>query len=650
MNNYEFWDELGKIFNAVVAYQEKSVEFNKRFINPWIRLGNVFDKQDRNMEAIGIYQKAIEIDPANAQNWYELGNVYFRMDTYAESAEAYNKAIELDPGSGWSFNNLALTYVTQGKYSDAIPLYQKSIELLRDPKDRAIAWNRLGNAYRKLNEYDLAVQAFQAADDLDGENAGFRDELDDAQEEPTLVEARVDENPDPSASANIELVLSAETPEPINGFGSPSGSQEPALNLEDPPLQDPAVALQATKVKLEPSDDLRPENGVQADNIESGLATEAGPEAVGQQSQAAVSELIPVTEVSQTSAGREADAPMSAAAEPEVSAAAADARPLDKEVEESIPSTAKSSVQSTEASPSGDSSNPVAVQADIDNLIKSAAVIYSVGEQGVVARRILEDAPGAESTDAEITQPVAETWRRIDAPESAYPSEAVAESVNPEETLEPFAEELAAWALVAQEGGNQGNVADPISEETAYDEFLEDNDETLDNFATQAENDMAVSQEPPVVQEPVTKIDSSGDIQIEVDTKNAHVWNELGNVYFNARSFEDAIVAYSKAIELDRWFAWPYSNLALAYVQKARFAEAILLYQRSIELFSSEKDKAISWNRLGNVYRRLNDYDNAISAYQRADDLDPDNTTLSLQSRFSLLGNYYAEQKPSYIS
>ena len=150
--------------------------------------------------------------------------------------------------------------------------------------------------------------------------------------------------------------------------------------------------------------------------------------------------------------------------------------------------------------------------------------------------------------------------------------------------------------------------------------------------------------------EPVAKIDESGELQIEMDTKNAHVWNELGNVYFNTSAFDDAIVAYSKAIELDRWFAWPYSNLALAYVQKRRFVEAILLYQRSIELFSTDKDKAISWNRLGNVYRRLNDYENAIAAYQRADALDPDNSTLSLQSRFSLLGNYAMEQKPSYVS
>ena len=121
-------------------------------------------------------------------------------------------------------------------------------------------------------------------------------------------------------------------------------------------------------------------------------------------------------------------------------------------------------------------------------------------------------------------------------------------------------------------------------------------------------------------------------------------------MYFNTGAYEDAVIAYSKSIELDRLFAWPYSNLALVYVQKGRFAEAMLLYQRSIELFSNDKDKAISWNRLGNVYRRLSDYDNAIAAYQRADGLDTDNATLSLQSRFSLLGNYSMEKKPSYAS
>ncbi len=188
------------------------------------------------------------------------------------------------------------------------------------------------------------------------------------------------------------------------------------------------------------------------------------------------------------------------------------------------------------------------------------------------------------------------------------------------------------------------------SEHVAYEEYLKDNNQPVNLFQAPTVAETAQIEDQAAAQDPVANIDPSGELRIEMDTKNARVWNELGNVYFNTGAFDDAIIAYSKAIELDRWFAWPYSNLALTYVQKARYAEAILLYQRSIELFSSDKDKAISWNRLGNVYRRMDDYDNAIYAYQRADDLDPDNTTLSLQSRFSLLGSYVLEQKPSYAS
>jgi tetratricopeptide (TPR) repeat protein len=185
-----------------------------------------------------------------------------------------------------------------------------------------------------------------------------------------------------------------------------------------------------------------------------------------------------------------------------------------------------------------------------------------------------------------------------------------------------------------------------ITNEAAYEEYLNDTIEP----GRLSSNDARKATQEIVDQKPVAQINDLGEVNIEMDTKNAHVWNELGNVYFNSGNYDDAISSYGKAIELDRQFAWSYSNLALAYVQKNCFAEAVLLYQRSIELFTNDKDKAITWNRLGNVYRRQGDYYNAIAAYQTADELDPDNTTLSMKSRFSLLGNFYVGQTPNYVS
>src|SRR5512143_2365213 len=101
------------------------------------------------------------------------------------------------------------------------------------------------------------------------------------------------------------------------------------------------------------------------------------------------------------------------------------------------------------------------------------------------------------------------------------------------------------------------------------------------------------------------------------------LWNELGNLYFLSGSYEQAANAYQRSIQLDTDFGRPYSNLALTYVQQGKFDEAIELYRRSIELRTENKEKAVSWNRRGTVYRHLKDYLKAVIAFQEADELDP---------------------------
>jgi tetratricopeptide (TPR) repeat protein len=99
-------------------------------------------------------------------------------------------------------------------------------------------------------------------------------------------------------------------------------------------------------------------------------------------------------------------------------------------------------------------------------------------------------------------------------------------------------------------------------------------------------------------------------------------WNELGNLYFIAGAYDPAIHAYARSIELDRNFGRPYSNMALAFVHTGRYPDAIELYHRSIELMTDPKEKAITWNRLGILYRQVKDYQSALVAYEQADRLD----------------------------
>jgi len=102
------------------------------------------------------------------------------------------------------------------------------------------------------------------------------------------------------------------------------------------------------------------------------------------------------------------------------------------------------------------------------------------------------------------------------------------------------------------------------------------------------------------------------------------LWNELGNLYFMSGSYEQAIHAYHRSIQMDGTYGKPYSNLAQTYVLQGKYDDAVKLFRRSLDLLVDNKEKAISWNRLGKVYRHLKDYQQAVIAFQCSDELDPE--------------------------
>ncbi|MDO8752761.1 MAG: tetratricopeptide repeat protein [Anaerolineales bacterium] len=588
MSDYEFWNDLGTVFDAILNYQKKNVEFNKQFINPWIRLGNIFERQNQNKEAVEAYQHAAEIDPATAQNWLDLGDAQFKNGDYPDAIGSYEKAISLDPKAGWPLGNLALTLVTQGQYEESIPLYAASIELLPDDRDKAIIWNRLGTAYRKLNQYEDAFIAFQKADELDADNTGFSDNLDE--DEWVYYKEGEDEADDEweyyvESEGEDEWEYYEENEESTNEtVGAPEEileemtAAQPSAAKETPAQAAEAVVqnAQADEVKVEPSA-LRPQVERKKDSITDKSA------------------YIPAWLIINDSGQFR---------------------------EEIVGARKAGAISEDEGAHGGQLKQSAEMQADLP----------LAPETGVANVR-----QGVTFSDTAATMNLVETYTapvpaRTKAEMNEYQNEAYMDAEE-----EYAREESVLWTDPNSPEEQVSLKAEEESSELAYEEYLKDVVEPsniLPDHLPQNSGEI-----------PQTRLSANGDVRIAMDTTNAHVWNELGNVYLNSGAYDDAIASFSKAIELDRRFAWPYSNIALAYVQKDRINEAILFYQRGLELFTSDKDKAVTWNRLGNVYRRMNDYDHAIAAYQTADELDPENTTFSLRSSFGLLGNMSAQHK-----
>ena len=944
MSEFEFWGELGNIFKAIVAYQHKTIEFNKRFVNPWLKLGTVFDQTDNNADALLASRKAIEIDKENGENWLSLGDVYFKMGAFDDAANAYIKAIELNPNLGWAYANLALANVTRQKYNEAVNLYVKSLEYIDDDQDRAMIWNRLGNVYRKVNDYENAFIAFQMADECDDHNTGFDDQLDEVTVEqkvmPIVAEvfvgeknASVDDDPivvenEPVHQSEIvavndesvgvadaersdqESVAEIEPVDPMSEGDSPLDVDETADNalLEEAVVSDEMVeAVESNSVADQqdvttvanvvdedfemPDDDQVLKDTLSADEAEpvvenvevnslikegqqpasitekkvveewlsddaekspdeafanqnklgeiivdstNDLQTEVTDDVSAEQVDLAIAQLDDVSNLSMEDESSQPelaedsieenivepdasldDSPVSEIliteeieskdndgvqlqATPEVQSAAVDSEdvvtetvsdfPVDvnleieteegsKEEISELPDVkvsvdASIEVTDEEAQPAliSDPDNDFFIEDVVDEIKTDEAPIDDLDDKNAIgdlpeAEKVvvlnaseeiesdvvsietvegvesdeplqenseevksdtvsdddvhsvesevdvpsLLDATGESLTDAvESSEPDAEN-PSLDADMTPLLSHDVETFADPSGENQPVVlaiEDLAKLLqqTVAEENVEDENkvddtelkwsseneasedVTDPVMDEDAQTDVEAEKDDVAEVvaeitvLANMNNEDVSVVDETdqlpvsevtesdeednsayeeflkhavePVMENDDANISKSGysvmnDLNAEPDTKNAHVWNELGNVYFNTGAYDEAVAAYSKAIELDDWFAWPYSNLALVYVQKEKYTEAIMLYQRGIELFSSDTDKAITWNRLGNVYRRLSDYDNAISCYQRADELDPNNATRSLRSRFSLLGNLNIEQSPS---
>jgi tetratricopeptide (TPR) repeat protein len=647
MFELDFWKDLGNIFDAVMNYQKKNVEFNDHFINPWIRLGNVFERQDQANDAIQAYKRAAEIDPNTIQNWVNLGDAQFKKGAFGEASEAYRKAVTLDPEAGWPLGNLALCLATQGNTEEAIPLYKKSINLLIEAKDKAICWNRLGNAYRKLNDYDNAFLSFQKADQLDGENTGFNDRLDEtlpnipvgAPEEileqmivgqtleedeakSTTLEA-VNESSNETTHSDVELAAMNLTQfEPANEPITPAPNLE--MEVEESVIEEVSLPFNETGVEESTTETMAEKDlplTLQEKNLEALQIVE---------------DVIAKVELDymaqENSDTKEISTEAELTAKSEGSAL---------EVE-SIAETNEDAALKVEAPVASEEAIP-----EVESVAETNQEVALEVEAPVASAEAIQEIEFVAETNQEVAL---EVEALVASAEAIQETESVAET-NQEVALEveaPTASEEAIQETEIQFEFAQVESVTTLSDisqrtvinELAYEEYLKD---VVEPTNILMENVDEIQSETPI-----TKVNQNGEVHIEMDTKNAHVWNELGNIYLNAGARDDAITAYSKAIELNRHFAWPYSNLALAYVQKGRFAEAILLYQRGIELFTSDKDKAITWNRLGNVYRRINDYGNAIASYQTADELDPENATLSLRSSFGLLGNMYSDSTPTY--
>jgi len=104
-------------------------------------------------------------------------------------------------------------------------------------------------------------------------------------------------------------------------------------------------------------------------------------------------------------------------------------------------------------------------------------------------------------------------------------------------------------------------------------------------------------------------------------------FSALGEMYLDAKKFQEAADAFERAADLAPAKSSYWNNLAVAYVA---------LNQRDHALDALEKNEAaaaphgtwIDWYNLGNAYNKLQVYEKAVNAYNRALEMNPRGATI----------------------
>ncbi|MEW6616413.1 MAG: tetratricopeptide repeat protein, partial [Thermodesulfobacteriota bacterium] len=106
-----------------------------------------------------------------------------------------------------------------------------------------------------------------------------------------------------------------------------------------------------------------------------------------------------------------------------------------------------------------------------------------------------------------------------------------------------------------------------------------------------------------------------GEYNEAVKGLSATDWSVKGVLHAQAREYQDALYAYTKAIEINPKRAWNYIKRGDTYKELGNYQQAIADYTMAIEL--DPKDAAAYYN-LGVAYQKLGNRQQAFSDYKAA--------------------------------
>ena len=129
--------------------------------------------------------------------------------------------------------------------------------------------------------------------------------------------------------------------------------------------------------------------------------------------------------------------------------------------------------------------------------------------------------------------------------------------------------------------------------------------------------------------------------QLKDEKGTAQEYYELGSIYLDKKLFVQAVKLFQQALKTKKTEpenkALINNALGYAYFAQEQYDIAIRQYKEALKLYP---EYVVAWNNLGNAYERKQLVTQALEAYEKALEYEPDNDTAkrraqSLRKRFA---------------
>ena len=149
---------------------------------PEVNLGSQYYEEGRYQEAADYYQEKVDevfsngkrYEPANGPLYFNLGMAYYKLENYDQALLYLKECADVDKRTSnteelaWDYNTMADVCKDAGHMDEALNYYEKGLKAIKkacgkDSEYTAIFLSDLGDAYKKTEDYEKALENYQQA-------------------------------------------------------------------------------------------------------------------------------------------------------------------------------------------------------------------------------------------------------------------------------------------------------------------------------------------------------------------------------------------------------------------------------------------------------------------------------------------------------